>query len=391
MYPSNDDLPSSVSQKIKTQKGRTLWRRVYNAQKRRGVEEQNCSASAWSALENAGYKDKAGVYVKKSYDREPVYGYRPVYNAEDIIAWAVSQGFTSTLNKDDMHITVVYSRTPFMEYEMHDEYADSYLWPHSNYVLRGGKRSVEPLGDKGAVVLKLDDPALVIEWATYRQMGASWDWDSYVPHVTITYTGAPPDLSKVQPYTGEIVLGPLQFEPLQEKQDASYFTKSMEDLLWGYLCGLHVCAILSGTNQENSDSEGDEEDDEEVSMQVKVLKSDLEQRIVWGWASVATEQGKPVYDAHGDHISMDEIVFATNEFMKGPRTLKKQHSGGAIGQVLHSLPLTKELAKALEIDTEKEGWITGSYISDDESWEKAKSGELPALSIGGKGRRIEEE
>jgi hypothetical protein len=87
---------------------------------------------------------------------------------------------------------------------------------------------------------------------------------------------------------------------------------------------------------------------------------------------------------------MDEIVPATNEFMKGSRSVKEQHSGGVIGQVVHSLPLTKELAKALGIDTEKEGWITGTYISEDGSWEKVKSGELPAFSIGGKGRRVEE-
>jgi cation transport regulator ChaB len=388
MYSCNDDLPASVKKKIKTKRGQEMWRRVVNAQKGRGVSDEVATASAWSALENAGYVEKDGVYVRKAYNRDPVYGYRPVYNAEDIIAWAVSQGFTSTLDKDDMHVTVVYSRTPFMEIENYDD--DYYIYPYSNYVSRGGKRSVAPLGDKGAVVLKLDDLNLIQEWLDYRRMGASHDYEAYIPHVTITYTGAPPDFSKVEPYMGDIVFGPIQFEPLTEMKE-EYFTKSFEDMLWGYLCGLHVCAILSGTNQENGDSEDEGDEEDEVSMEVKVLKSDTEQRIAWGWASVATEKGQPIYDAHGDYISMDEIVPATNEFMKGSRTLKRQHSGGAIGQVIHSLPLTKELAEALGIETEKEGWITGTYFSDDESWGKVKSGELPAFSIGGKGRRIVEE
>lgn len=390
MYSCNDDLPQSVSRKISTQKGRTMWRRVYNAQVQRNISKESAEASAWSALENAGYVKKNETYVKKAYDRVPCYGFRPVLNAEQIIEWAVSQGFTSTLDKDDMHITIVYSRAAFMEIEQVDRYDDYYVHPYSNYVSRGGRRSVETLGDKGAVVLKIDDLSLIQEWLDYRRMGASHDWEAYIPHVTITYQGAPADLSKVEPYMGDIVLGPIQFEPLTE-MPADYFTKSMEDLLWGYLCGLHVCAILSGTNQENGESEGEEDDDEEVSMEVKVLKSDTEQRIAWGWASVATEKGQPVYDAHGDYIPMDEIVPATNEFMKGSRKLKEQHSGGAIGQVIHSLPLTKELAVALGIETEKEGWITGTYVESDDAWEKVKKGELPAFSIGGKGRRIVEE
>jgi len=384
MYSCNSELPQDVQRKIKTQKGKTLYRRVVNAQKRQGMTDEVAASAAWSAMENAGYVKKNDEYVKKAYDREPVYGFRPVYNSEQIIEWAISQGFTSTLDKDDFHVTVVYSRAAFMQADYRDDW--DIIHPYSNYVSRGGTRKVEALGDKGAVVLKLDDINLVQEWLDFRRMGASYDYEAYIPHVTITYQGAPADLTKVQPYTGDIVFGPLQLEPMKE-MDASYFTKSMEDLLWGYLCGLHVCAILSGTNQENDDSEEGEED--EVSMSIEVLKSDTEQRIVWGWASVATEDGQPVYDAHGDYIPMDEIVPATNDFMKGARVLKAEHSGPQIGQVVHSLPLTQELAKALGLETKKEGWITGTYVTSDVAWEMVKKGEFPAFSIGGKGKRVE--
>jgi hypothetical protein len=41
--------------------------------------------------------------------------------------------------------------------------------------------------------------------------GASHDFDEYQPHVTITYEGSDLDLSKVEPYRGELVFGPEIF------------------------------------------------------------------------------------------------------------------------------------------------------------------------------------
>jgi hypothetical protein len=39
----------------------------------------------------------------------------------------------------------------------------------------------------------------------------SHDFDEYQPHVTITYEGSDLDLSKVEPYRGELVFGPEIF------------------------------------------------------------------------------------------------------------------------------------------------------------------------------------
>ena len=86
----------------------------------------------------------------------------------------------------------------------------------------GGARTVEPLGDKGAVVLKFTSPELQARWKQYRDAGASWDYDSYTPHVTLTYDGAGVDLSKVEPYTGPIDLGPEKQEPLNVDKADDY-------------------------------------------------------------------------------------------------------------------------------------------------------------------------
>src|SRR5690606_28146793 len=42
----------------------------------------------------------------------PLYVHRKVKNAAEIIAWAKSQGFATTLPAEDMHVTIAFSRAP---------------------------------------------------------------------------------------------------------------------------------------------------------------------------------------------------------------------------------------------------------------------------------------
>jgi predicted nucleotidyltransferase len=149
---------------------------------------------------------------------EPLYASRPVTNAADIIAWAKSQGFKTTLPAEDMHVTVAYSSTP-MDGAKVGEAAES-------LTVDGGKRSVEPLGDKGAVVLKLSSKDLSARWQQYRDAGASWDYEGYTPHVTLTYDGKDMDLSKVEPYAGPVTLGAEKQEALNEDKAEEYVEKA---------------------------------------------------------------------------------------------------------------------------------------------------------------------
>lgn len=122
---------------------------------------------------------------------------------------------------------------------------------------------------------------------------------------------------------------------------------------------------------------------------VVLFKVDEEQRIVYGWANVITEKGQPVIDTQGDIIEADELVKATTEYMKSERVAKHNHRGDQIGTVLHSFPMTFEIAKSLGIDTKgREGWLTGMHIAKDELWEKVKSGDLKAFSIGARAVRV---
>lgn len=139
---------------------------------------------------------------------DTLYVSRPVKNHEEIGTWAKSQGFNSSLS-DDMHVTICYSRSPVNSVEPKtdnltlDESTDSH-------------RKVSPLGDGGAIVLHIESNELRTRWQEFRDAGASWDYDGYNPHITISYDGKDLDIKSINPYLGKIVLGPEKFESLDE-------------------------------------------------------------------------------------------------------------------------------------------------------------------------------
>jgi cation transport regulator ChaB len=127
--------------------------------------------------------------------------------------------------------------------------------------------------------------------------------------------------------------------------------------------------------------------DHDVAKSAEVLKLDSERRIAWGWASVSTVKGELVTDLQGDMITPDEMEKMADRFMLSARTAKAMHEGNQIGEVIHSLPLTAELAKAFGFETDREGWIIGMKIHDDDTWKGFQEGRYRAFSIGGKARR----
>ena len=119
----------------------------------------------------------------------------------------------------------------------------------------------------------------------------------------------------------------------------------------------------------------------------KILKRDDEQRLVYGWAYVATVDGELSVDHSGETIDPDTLTKAATEFMLNVRIAKAMHTGNPVGSVVHSLPLTNEIAKSLGIETDREGWIVALKIHSDEVWELVKSGKLASFSIGGRAKR----
>lgn len=144
--------------------------------------------------------DETAIAKTQRSTMRPLYISRKVLNAQEIIDWAKDQGFETTVTPADMHVTVAFSNAP-VDW--------SRIKPETDELrASGGRRNVDALGDKGAVVLFLDSLELTQRWGNLMAQGASWDYESYRPHVTITYSGGGVDLKKVVPFEGEIVFGP---------------------------------------------------------------------------------------------------------------------------------------------------------------------------------------
>ena len=123
--------------------------------------------------------------------------------------------------------------------------------------------------------------------------------------------------------------------------------------------------------------------DSQVEMLSPILKTDMDAKVIWGWAYVSTEKGEKAIDHSGEWVSPETLVKASTNFMLKSRMAKVNHEGPKEGDIVGSLPLTKDLAQALGIQTEREGWIIG-VVASEETLKKVQGGELTSFSIGGR-------
>ena len=114
----------------------------------------------------------------------------------------------------------------------------------------------------------------------------------------------------------------------------------------------------------------------------EVAKVDEGLGLVFGWAIVCTEKGEDHYDLQGDHIPEEVMVEATTDFMENARIAKEMHRGDQIGSIVHSFPLTAEIAKAMGLQTEKTGWMV-AMKPNSSVLAKFVDGTYTGFSIGG--------
>jgi hypothetical protein len=138
-----------------------------------------------------------------------LYVSRKLLNGAEFIKWAKGQGFATTVPADELHVTVLFSRTPVDWMKMGS----------------GGIRTRTASSRSRPAVLAWSRSSATRARScccshhrrcrggtrTWSQRG-SHDFDEYQPHVTITYEGSDLDLSKVEPYRGELCSG-RRFSP----------------------------------------------------------------------------------------------------------------------------------------------------------------------------------
>lgn len=117
-----------------------------------------------------------------------------------------------------------------------------------------------------------------------------------------------------------------------------------------------------------------------------IQKSSDEKRLAFGWASISQdESGTELVDLAEDIIDPDTLENAAYEFVRLYREGGEMHERGDCAVLVESVVFTKEKMAAMGIPegTLPTGWWIGFYITDDEVWEKVKSGEYPMFSIEG--------
>lgn len=133
-----------------------------------------------------------------------LYVFREVENKKALDEWAKSQGFP--ISVDDYHITIAYSRSDIKDYIP----KDNKIVVYPSQIME-----IKPLGSEGAVVLACSINEVSLRWKELVDNGATWDYPSYTPHITITYNKPDDmDLSKIKLPDFPIILLGEKSEPL---------------------------------------------------------------------------------------------------------------------------------------------------------------------------------
>lgn len=145
-----------------------------------------------------------------------LYVRRDVTNGAEILKHFSDQGLEDLVSPEELHVTVCYSRAPVEWAAVGESFANNE--DGGVRVRPGGPRYVDRFGPEGDVIVQVFASS-DLSWR-HRQIldeGASWDFEEYMPHVTIV-SGAAPEINvaEIEPWRGEIVLGPEVFEEVKE-------------------------------------------------------------------------------------------------------------------------------------------------------------------------------
>lgn len=283
-------------------------------------------------------KGQASLYVSRPLTQA---------SAQRLHDWAVAAGIPNVVPPELMHATQVHSTAEV-----------SGLEPNLTMIDIGDGRWLSQLGKGNALVMFFQSPEMQARFKEATAAGASWDFPSFMPHITISYdTGdidahqygmeAPPDV-------------PLQLGPEEFKASNDNWVS------------------------ENALAKADS-----FELVMKVSSVDDDQHIIGGWASISTVNGVEVVDKQGDIIPVEELEKAFHEYVLTSREHGDMHDSTGSGDLIACLTFTREkaamgiVAKNANGEVLEGTWVE-YLISDMAVWKRIKAGELPEFSIGGK-------
>jgi hypothetical protein len=161
----------------------------------------------------------------------------------------------------------------------------------------------------------------------------------------------------------------------------------------------HVAALgaecdPTNCNEEENDGEptGAVKRDADWRLDIPISKTDEDQCLVFGWASIVQKDGSEVEDLQGDRLDPADLEGAVYPYVLNKREAGEMHSGATgVGKLVESLVMTVEKQKAMGLapGATPLGWWVGYKLSP-EVFAKVKSGEYSMFSIGGAGVRVTE-
>lgn len=126
----------------------------------------------------------------------------------------------------------------------------------------------------------------------------------------------------------------------------------------------------------------------------EIKKADEDQRLIFGWASVAIRKdGQQVLDHQKDMIDLEDLEKAAYDYVLDFRDTGELHDPKMRkkGRLVESVVFTVEKMQAMGIPEgilPEAGWWVGFKVDDEEAWDKIKKGVYSMFSIEGKALRV---
>jgi hypothetical protein len=116
----------------------------------------------------------------------------------------------SPIDRNDVHTTILYSRKPVFGFEPLGDDVPEWEISFAGFDLFGENKDV--------LVMLLESPDLVLHHKELMdEYKASWDWDEYQPHITLSYSAADFDIDELPTYIGPLIAINEYAEELDEK------------------------------------------------------------------------------------------------------------------------------------------------------------------------------
>ncbi len=362
VWGSNAELPDGV-RNVLPQEAQTVWRKVANDRIKAGQSEKSAIRQAWTAVKNGWSKTKDGWMRKTWLESDGVHEF---LDAE----LAKLGGSTSSIAKPTDQVNVSLQLIP-----LDDQNARS-PFPYDQYFfsdLRNDQKervlaaltdqdSLEereiPLSMLSAVQDRVDPGKIqsMIEGATEKR----------------------PVVVRIGPGRYCIVDGHHRLTAAKLSGVKTVTVKYLD--IEDYDPRVHT--------DENQGSKGEPVNKApDMEIEFDVRKTDEDQQLVFGWASICSIGGEDVVDKQDDIIPEDELEKAAYDFALYCRQQGDMHERMGVGRLVESMMFTKQKQEALGVDLGLTGWWIGFRVDDPGVWKRIKAGELPEFSIGGKARR----